>query len=130
MYRGPSLHARGAQAANRVTSFLAVGLDGLRCRQMTGELRTVGDDGPERCSFCGAEAAGPCASCYRSVCGDCCTLTEGGANVWAICLDCDRKGARSLTRAWWSFGMWLFGLLLLLAAVVALLEVVSGKHAR
>ncbi|MBX3214829.1 MAG: hypothetical protein KF850_22540 [Labilithrix sp.] len=91
-------------------------------RRVSGELRTVGDDGPERCAFCGAEAAGPCASCHRSVCGDCCTLTEGGAKTWAICLDCDRKKGRSLGGAWRSVGLWLVGLLVALAALVALLE--------
>ncbi len=91
-------------------------------RRVSGELRTVGDDGPERCAFCRAEAAGPCASCHRSVCGDCCTLTEGGAKTWAICLDCDRKKGRSLGGAWQSVGLWLVGLLVALAALVALLE--------
>jgi hypothetical protein len=94
---------------------------------VAGELRTVGDDGPERCAFCSAEAAGPCASCRRSVCGDCCTLTEGGVKVWAICLDCDRKKGRSLTGAWRSFGVWLMGVFLVLAAVVVLLEVLSRQ---
>lgn len=94
---------------------------------MAGELRTIGDDGPERCSFCSADAAGPCASCRRSVCGDCCTLTEGGANVWAICLECDRTKGRSLSRAWRGFGLWLLGVLLVLAAIVVLLEVLSRR---
>jgi hypothetical protein len=95
---------------------------------VSGELRTVGDDGPERCTFCGAEAAGPCASCQRSVCGDCCTLTEGGAQTWAICLDCDRsnrKKGRSLSGAWRGLGLWLLGILVLLGALVALLEWLS-----
>ncbi|HVH43925.1 MAG TPA: hypothetical protein VM925_16340 [Labilithrix sp.] len=92
---------------------------------MTGELQTVGDDGPERCAFCGADAAGPCASCRRSVCGDCCTLTEGGAQTWAICLDCDRRKGRSLGGAWRGLGIWLIGILIALAAIVALLEWLS-----
>ena len=91
---------------------------------MSGALQDAGGGGPgiERCAFCSADAAGPCASCKRSVCGDCCTLTEGGAQVWAICLDCDRKKGRSLTRAWGGFGTWLIGLLVAMAAVIALLE--------
>lgn len=89
---------------------------------MTGQLRTVGDDGPERCAFCREEAAGPCASCRRSVCGDCCTLTEGGAQRWAICLACDRKKGRSLSGPWRGFGAWLVGILVAMAAVVGLLE--------
>jgi hypothetical protein len=56
------------------------------------------------------------------VCGDCCTLTEGGAQKWAICLDCDRKGGRSLRGAWGRLVLWLLAILALLAAVIALLE--------
>lgn len=92
---------------------------------MSGELRHVDDDGPVRCSFCREEAVGPCARCRRPVCGDCCTLTSGGATTWAICLDCDRKGGRSLAGAWASFGLWLVGLLVVLAAAVALLAALS-----
>jgi hypothetical protein len=89
---------------------------------VTGELRTVGDDGPERCVFCSAEAAGPCASCRRSVCGDCCTLTEGGTRTWAICLECERKKGRSLGGAWRGLGGWLVGILVALAVTLGLLE--------
>jgi hypothetical protein len=56
------------------------------------------------------------------VCGDCSTLTEGGAKVWAICLDCDRRGGRSLTGAWARLGLYLAGLLVLLGGLLALLE--------
>jgi hypothetical protein len=56
------------------------------------------------------------------VCGDCCTLTEGGTRIWAVCLDCDRKKGRSLSGAWRGFGVWMVALLLGLAIVVALLE--------
>jgi hypothetical protein len=85
-------------------------------------LQHVDDDRPPRCSFCPNEAAGPCARCRRHVCGDCSTLTEGGATVWAICLDCDRKGGRSLSGAWRGLGLWLLGGLLVLAGIIALLE--------
>lgn len=77
--------------------------------------------------FCHAEAAGPCASCRCSVCGDCCTLTEGGARTWAICLDCDRRKGRSLAGAWRSLGLWLVGVLLLLAAVIGAFEWLSPR---
>jgi hypothetical protein len=58
------------------------------------------------------------------VCGDCCTLTEGGTRLWAVCLDCDRKKGRSLSGAWRGFGVWLVGLLLVMALVIAILEYV------
>lgn len=94
---------------------------------MTGELRTVPDDAPERCSFCSDEAAGPCASCRRPVCGDCCTLTEGGTRTWAICLDCDRRKGRSLRGGWQSIGGLLVGVLVLLAAVVGFVEWLAAR---
>ena len=88
---------------------------------MSGELLLAGDDGGARCSFCPRDAAGPCASCHRPVCGDCCTLTEGGLQTWAVCLDCDRRGGRSLKSAWGGFGMWLVGILVALALATAAL---------
>jgi hypothetical protein len=94
---------------------------------VSGQLRLVSDDGPERCSFCPRDAAGPCASCARPVCGECCTLTEGGVKVWAICLECDRKKGRSLDSAWGGFGLFLVGILAVLAAVVLLLEWLSSR---
>jgi len=75
---------------------------------------------------CGARAAGPCATCHQPVCGDCCTLTEGGLRVFAICLECDRKGGRSLTPAWRSLLLWLLLILGGLAALVALLGAIAG----
>ncbi len=89
---------------------------------MAGGLQTFDDDGTERCFFCRADAAGPCASCGRSVCGDCCTLTEGGARTWAICLECDRKKGRSLSGAWGGLGLWLVAILVGLAVIVGVLE--------
>lgn len=89
---------------------------------MTGGLQPVDSGGaPPRCVFCGRPAAGPCASCRRMVCGHCCTLTEGGMKPWAICLDCDRKGGRSLRGAWASFLGWLLLPILALAAATVLL---------
>lgn len=93
---------------------------------MSGALQTVSDS-PERCAFCAAEAAGPCASCRLPVCGDCCTLTEGGAQTWAICLDCDRRKGRSLRSAWGGFGAFLAGILVVLACAVALLAWLAGR---
>ncbi|MBS2017100.1 MAG: hypothetical protein JST00_29710 [Deltaproteobacteria bacterium] len=96
---------------------------------MTGALQGAGGDGIERCAFCSADAAGPCASCKRSVCGDCCVLTDGGAQTWAICLDCDRRGGRSLSARWSGLGLWLVGLLVAMAALIALLEWVAPTKA-
>ncbi len=80
---------------------------------MTGGLQRADGDFVARCVRCGAEAAGPCASWHEPVCGDCSTLTEGGARVWAICLGCADRNGRRLWGAW-------RGLLLLwLAAVFA-----------
>ena len=91
---------------------------------MSGSLISSGggDEPVARCVRCGVEAVGPCARCRAPVCGDCCTLTEGGASTWAICLDCDRKKGRSLSGAWGRLGLWLVGLLVVLAGLVALLE--------
>ena len=61
------------------------------------------------------------------MCGECCTLTEGGAKVWAICLDCDRRGARSLTAAWTSLLLWIVCGLAALAGVVALVGWLSTR---
>ncbi len=94
---------------------------------MAGELQHVDDDGPARCSFCPREAAGPCASCARPVCGDCCTLTEGGVRVWAVCLECDRKKGRSLAGAWSGLLVWLVGILVVLGAATALMGWLAGR---
>lgn len=80
-------------------------------------LQHVGDD-EVRCALCGAPAVGPCASCRAMVCGDCCVLTEGGVETWAICLRCDRKKGRSLDAGWRVVVLWLAGLVVLLALLV------------
>lgn len=78
-----------------------------------------------RCTFCSAEAAGPCASCHTPVCGACCTLTENTSRPWAICLECDRKKGRSLGGPWASFGGFLLVILLVMGAVVGALHALS-----
>lgn len=85
---------------------------------MSLELREVGDDVP-RCAICGAPAVGPCASCHSMVCGDCCVLTEGGVELHAICVRCDRKKGRTLAPAW-------RGLLLAGALMIAGLVLYAG----
>jgi hypothetical protein len=89
---------------------------------MSGGLQHAYDD-VARCVHCGKIAVGPCASCKKPVCGDCCTLTEGGLTTFAICLECDRRGGRSLSSGWTRLLLGVFALLLALAAF-ALLSVV------
>lgn len=73
-----------------------------------------------RCSLCARAAVGPCARCRRSVCGDCCVLSDGGVSTFAICLVCNRGGA-DLRRSWLSLLVWLGGLVLVLAVILVLL---------
>lgn len=80
--------------------------------------------GFERCTHCGALAVGPCARCRAPVCGDCCVLTEGGAKPYAICLDCDRGGSRSLRQAWWTVLGWFMVPILALLALLILLALI------
>lgn len=87
---------------------------------MTGQLQHVGDEGPARCALCGELAAGPCARCRRPTCGDCCVLVEG-VKVWAICLDCERKGGRSVAPGWTLVLLWIGLPIAGLALIVALL---------
>ena len=94
---------------------------------MTGELQLHDEDGDARCVHCGATAIGPCASCNRPVCGDCCVLTEGGARVYAICLGCNRHSGRSLRRAWLMVVAWVMGPLLILALAVVLLSWLTNR---
>jgi len=85
-------------------------------------LQSYGDPPVTRCAICRArDAAGPCARCRRSICGDCCDLTDGGATTFAICLTCVKRGGSSLTGAWGSTLLWLGGIIVCLAAVGALL---------
>jgi hypothetical protein len=83
-------------------------------------LQHIEDDG-ERCRLCGRLAAGPCASCHRPVCGDCCVLSDGGVKVWAICLTCERDGGRSMRRGWLGLVAWIGLVILALLALVAAL---------
>jgi hypothetical protein len=98
----------------------------LRYPGVTGALQHADDDPGARCFRCGAQAAGPCASCHEPVCGDCSTLTEGGVRVWAICLGCaDRKG-RKLAGAWRGLLLWLAAIFVGLALVTWLLGRLVG----
>jgi hypothetical protein len=84
-------------------------------------LMSAGDPPSLRCAICGTAAAGPCARCRRMVCGDCCTLSSGGATTFAICTTCARRGGASLRPAWLGLLGWLALLILALAAVAAAL---------
>ena len=89
---------------------------------MTGALQQSNGGPPvERCVRCGKNAAGPCARCHQPVCGDCCVLTEGGTAVWAICLACEDRGGRSLTRRWATVIWWIVSPILALAVLIVLL---------
>ena len=88
---------------------------------MTPALQRVDDDSGARCFRCGALAAGPCASCHSPVCGDCSTLTEGGARVWAICLGCADRTGRKLSDAWRGLLLWLAAIFVGLALVTWIL---------
>ncbi|AKT40534.1 uncharacterized protein CMC5_046890 [Chondromyces crocatus] len=90
-------------------------------------LSDGGGGGVARCMRCGAEAAGPCARCREPVCGDCCVLTEGGAQVWAICFGCEDRGGRSLRGGWLTVIGWFALPIAALAVVVALLEWLSRR---
>lgn len=92
---------------------------------MTGELLRVSDDGPARCSICGAEAVGPCARCKKPTCGDCCVLTEGGAHTFAICVRCDARGGRTILPLYLVVLSWVLLPCLLLLGLMGLLYVAT-----
>ena len=84
-------------------------------------LIPAGDGPVARCKLCGAVAVGPCARCRAPVCGDCCTLTDGGATTFAVCHTCARSGGASLVRPWLGLVGWLAMIIAGLVAVAALL---------
>lgn len=85
---------------------------------MTGQLQGMDDDGFIRCYICGANAAGPCATCRRSVCGDCCVLVRGAATQWAVCTRCERVPSREVSG--WRSLAWFFAKLLLVLLLLVL----------
>ena len=97
-----------------------------RLQSMSG-LQPVGEDGYARCTFCGRLAVGPCARCHVPVCGNCCTLTEGGTRPYAICLECDRQGGHTLQTAWLTVLWWFLGPILLLAGLLLLIGMLFGR---
>jgi hypothetical protein len=98
-----------------------------RWRCGLSQLQVAGDDAPERCAICGAEAIGPCARCRKLVCGDCCVLTENSAKTWAICLRCEKRGGRSLLPGWALVLSWIaLPIVGLIIAIIAL-NLIFGK---
>lgn len=89
------------------------------------QLQSFGDD-RARCKHCGALAVGPCARCHGPVCGNCCVLTEHGFKPYAICLSCERRGGRSLRAGWLAVLGWVLTPILLIAALLLLLGVLTG----
>jgi len=85
-------------------------------------LMSSSDPPVTRCYLCQArDAAGPCARCRKSVCGDCCELTDGGSSTFAICLTCVKRGGSSLAPGWLGLLMWLGVIILGLAGIGVLL---------
>jgi hypothetical protein len=90
-------------------------------------LQHIGDPPAVRCALCRArDAAGPCARCRRSVCGDCCELTTGGATTFALCLTCVRRGGASLLGGWGSTLLWLGGIIAVLVTIALALVLARG----
>jgi hypothetical protein len=86
------------------------------------ELTSSDDDGIAHCARCGAVAAGPCARCHLPMCGDCVVLTEGGADVWAVCHSCARRDGVSLRKGWFVVLRWLLVPILALWVLIELVE--------
>jgi hypothetical protein len=94
---------------------------------MSGGLISSGDDGGfVHCAGCGALAAGPCARCRKPVCGNCCVLTTGGAQPWAVCHACNQSGGTSLKRGWGTVLGWLIKPMLGLVALYFVLYWLFG----
>ncbi len=97
---------------------------------MSGALISSGGgsdhDGFVPCTGCGALAAGPCARCQKPVCGDCCVLTTGGTQPWAVCLACNSSGGASLSTGWRTVLGWLLKPIIGLSVVYLLLRWVFG----
>jgi hypothetical protein len=92
------------------------------------DLQSYGD-GPAdaRCVSCGALAVGPCARCRNPVCGDCCVLTTGGSNTFAICLKCEKRGGSSLTGGWYQVLSWFLLPILVLLAIFIVVVILYSK---
>lgn len=59
------------------------------------------------------------------VCGDCCTLSTGGATTFAVCSGCAKRGGASLGTAWMGLLGWMalvVGVLVAIGVVIAMLR--------
>ena len=74
---------------------------------MASLLPAGGDPPVARCKLCEKTAVGPCARCQAPVCGDCCELTVGGANTFAVCLTCAERAGTTFAPAWFGLLGWL-----------------------
>jgi hypothetical protein len=80
-----------------------------------------------RCAICQRrDAAGPCARCRKSVCGDCCELSTGGATTFAVCLRCVKRGGASLSHAWLGLVGWLALIVVALVGVGIAIMLLRG----
>ena len=61
------------------------------------------------------------------MCGDCVVLSEGGANVWAVCHSCARRGGRSLRKGWGAALFWIVLPIVLLWGLVEIVERVFSR---
>jgi hypothetical protein len=96
---------------------------------MSGSLISSGDGGDGgfvHCAGCGALAAGPCARCRKPVCGDCCVLTTGGAQPWAVCHACNKTGGASLKAGWITVLGWIAKPMAAVLAVYLMLRWLFG----
>jgi hypothetical protein len=83
-------------------------------------LRHHGEDAFIRCYICGADAAGPCAKCRNSVCGDCCVLVDGAAQKWAVCTRCS-KAEHSKLGGWGALAWFFVKIVAFLLGIIFLL---------
>lgn len=92
---------------------------------MLGQLRHHDEESFVRCYICGKDAAGPCARCRGSVCGNCCVLVDGAAQKWAVCLRCN-DGERTTVGGWRGLGMFFVQLLGVLVVLILILAWLFG----
>lgn len=79
------------------------------------------------CTLCGAVASGPCATCKRMVCVECCEVTGGSVKKVAVCTRCADQGrGRVGWRAWAPILLPLTGLAVVLVVIAAAARACTG----